>query len=42
MPSMTTVLPLIESKMKEKIAGKDARKRKVNVNGVGRMDGVAD
>ena len=28
--------------MKEKIAGKDARKRKVNVNGVGRMDGVAD
>ena len=28
--------------MKEKIAGMDARKRKVNVNGVGRMDGVAD
>ena len=28
--------------MKEKIVGMDARKRKVNVNGVGQKDGVAD
>ena len=28
--------------MKEKIAGMDARKNKVNVNGVGPKDGAAD
>ena len=30
------------SQTKVKIAGRDARKRKVNVNGVGQKDGVAD